>query len=64
MEAAGGSAALAIADVADAHAVTQAHLAVTAVLGDVDILVNNAGTNARSATGPTCPPPTWPPWWT
>lgn len=47
VEAAGGSATLAIADVADAHAVTQAHLAVTAALGDVDILVNNAGTNAR-----------------
>ena len=47
VEAAGGSATLAMADVADAHQVAQAHLAVTAALGDVDILVNNAGTNAR-----------------
>ena len=47
VEAAGGSATLAIADVSDAHQVTQAHLAVSAALGDVDILVNNAGTNAR-----------------
>ena len=47
VEAAGGSAMLAIADVSDAHQVTQAHLAVAAALGDVDILVNNAGTNAR-----------------
>ena len=44
---AGGSAMIAIADVADAHQVTQAHLAVAAALGDIDILVNNAGTNAR-----------------
>ena len=44
---AGGSAMIAIADVADAHQVTQAHLAVSAALGDIDILVNNAGTNAR-----------------
>ncbi len=44
---AGGSAMIAIADVADAHQVTQAHLAVSGALGDIDILVNNAGTNAR-----------------
>ncbi len=44
---AGGSAMIAIADVADAHQVTQAHLAVAGALGDIDILVNNAGTNAR-----------------
>ena len=44
---AGGSAMIAIADVADAHQVTQAHLAASAALGDIDILVNNAGTNAR-----------------
>ena len=47
VEAVGGTAMLAIADVSDAHQVTQAHLAVAAALGDVDILVNNAGTNAR-----------------
>lgn len=33
------------ADVADADAVTAAHKAVVAALGDVEILVNNAGTN-------------------
>jgi len=47
VEAAGGQAMLALADVADAHQVTRAHLEVVAVLGDVQILVNNAGTNAR-----------------
>ncbi len=47
VEAAGGAAMLAMADVADAHQVTRAHRAVTEALGDVDILVNNAGTNAR-----------------
>jgi NADP-dependent 3-hydroxy acid dehydrogenase YdfG len=47
VEAAGGQAMLALADVADAHQVTRAHLAVVNELGDVQILVNNAGTNAR-----------------
>jgi len=47
VEAAGGQAMLALADVADAHQVTRAHLEVVAALGDVQILVNNAGTNAR-----------------
>ena len=45
VEAAGGSATLALADVSDAHAVTAAHRAVAEALGDVDILINNAGTN-------------------
>ena len=50
VEAAGGSAILAMADVSDAHAVTAAHRAVSEALGDIDILVNNAGTNtARRA---------------
>ncbi len=47
VEAAGGHAMLALADVADPHQVTRAHLEVVAALGDVQILVNNAGTNAR-----------------
>ena len=47
VEAAGGSAILALADVADPHQVTRAHHEVAAALGDLDILVNNAGTNAR-----------------
>ncbi len=46
VEAAGGTAMLAMADVADAHQVTRAHREVTEALGDLDILVNNAGTNA------------------
>ncbi|GAC1345533.1 MAG: SDR family NAD(P)-dependent oxidoreductase [Acetobacteraceae bacterium] len=46
VEAAGGSAMLALADVGRAQEVTRAHQEVTAALGDVDILVNNAGTNA------------------
>ncbi len=45
VETAGGSAILALADVADAHQVTRAHHEVAAALGDVQILVNNAGTN-------------------
>ena len=50
VEAAGGSAMLALADVSDGHEVTAAHRAVTEALGDIDILVNNAGTNtARRA---------------
>ncbi len=50
VEAAGGSAMLALADVSDGHEVTAAHRAVTEALGDVEILVNNAGTNtARRA---------------
>ena len=47
VEAAGGEAVLVLADVADAHQVTRAHLQVVEALGDVQILVNNAGTNAR-----------------
>jgi len=43
--AAGGSAMLAPADVADPEAVTRAHRAVVEALGEVAILVNNAGTN-------------------
>lgn len=39
--------AIVAADVAEAGAVTAAHAAVVAALGDVDILVNNAGTNAK-----------------
>ena len=35
------------ADVADADAVSAAHAAVVAALGEVDILVNNAGVNAK-----------------
>src|SRR3954451_10355882 len=46
VQAAGGSAMLAIADVANPHEVTRAHLKVAEALGTVDILVNNAGTNA------------------
>ena len=50
VEAEGGSAMLALADVSDGHEVTAAHRAVTEALGDVEILVNNAGTNtARRA---------------
>ncbi len=45
VEAAGGSVMLAMADVGRAKEVTQAHLEVTAALGDIEILVNNAGTN-------------------
>ena len=45
VEAAGGTAMLALADVADPHQVTRAYLEVADALGDVDILVNNAGTN-------------------
>ncbi len=44
---AGGQSMLALADVADPHQVTRAHLAVVEALGDVQILINNAGTNAR-----------------
>ena len=47
LEAAGHSSMMALADVADAHQVTRAHLEVVAALGDVQIMVNNAGTNAR-----------------
>ena len=50
VEAEGGSAMLALADVSDGHEVTAAHRQVTEALGDVEILVNNAGTNtARRA---------------
>ncbi len=50
VDALGGSAMLALADVSDSHEVTAAHLAVTEALGMVEILVNNAGTNtARRA---------------
>ena len=50
VEARGGSAMLALADVSDGHEVTAAHRQVTEALGDVEILVNNAGTNtARRA---------------
>ena len=50
VEAKGGSAMLALADVSDGHEVTAAHRQVTEALGDVEILVNNAGTNtARRA---------------
>ena len=45
VEAAGGTAMLALADVADPQQVTGAHRAVAEALGGVDILVNNAGTN-------------------
>jgi len=45
VQAAGGSAMLALADVGKGHEVTRAHVEVTQALGDVDILVNNAGTN-------------------
>ena len=45
VEAAGGSAMLALADVGRAHEVTRAHREVAEALGDVEILVNNAGTN-------------------
>lgn len=47
VEAAGDRCMMALADVADPHQVTRAHLEVVAALGDVQILVNNAGTNAR-----------------
>lgn len=50
VEAAGGSAVLAMADVSQAHDVTAAHRAVAEAIGDVEILINNAGTNtARRA---------------
>ena len=50
VEAAGGSATLAMADVSEAHEVTAAHRAVAEAIGDVEILINNAGTNtARRA---------------
>jgi len=45
VEAHGGSAMLALADVGRSHDVTAAHMAVADALGDVEILVNNAGTN-------------------
>lgn len=45
VEASGGSAMMALADVSDAHEVTAAHRAVSEALGDVEILINNAGTN-------------------
>ena len=45
IQASGGSAILALADVGRAHEVSAAHRAVTEALGDVEILVNNAGTN-------------------
>ena len=65
VEAAGGSAILAMADVSDAHAVTAAHRAVSEALGDIDILVNNAGdqygaAGVAGAVGGW----TWPSWWT
>ena len=45
VEAASGSAMLALADVGRAAEVTRAHRAVADALGDVEILVNNAGVN-------------------
>ncbi|MCE9572998.1 MAG: SDR family oxidoreductase [Deltaproteobacteria bacterium] len=47
VQAAGGDAAIAIADVADPAAVAHAAAALTAALGPCDILVNNAGAVAR-----------------
>ncbi len=43
IEAAGGRAALAVADIADRAAVAAAHAALEAALGPTDVLVNNAG---------------------
>lgn len=47
VQAAGGSAMLAPADVGRADEVTRAHREVRDALGDTEILVNNAGTNAQ-----------------
>ena len=47
VQAAGGEAMIAAADVADAGQVAAAHSAIVQALGEVQILVNNAGTNAR-----------------
>ncbi len=49
VRAAGGEAAIAVADVVDPAAITRAAAALTAALGPCDILVNNAGAVARGS---------------
>src|SRR5438270_12667996 len=52
VQAAGGSAMLALADVGKAHEVTRAHREVAEALGDIEILVNNAGNNTAQRHWP------------